>query len=61
MWVLFFWVHCLLKNNEHGISMATSPGFAVVWSLSCVQLFATPWITYSTPGFPVLHYLPEFV
>ena len=45
MWVLFFWVHCLLKNNEHGISMETPPCFAVVWSLSCVQLFATLWTT----------------
>ena len=30
----------------------------VVQSLSCVQLFATP-MDYSTPGFPVLHHLPE--
>ena len=43
MWVLFFWVHCLLKNNESGISMETPPCFAVVWSLSCIQLFATLW------------------
>ena len=28
----------------------------VVQSLSGVRLFATPW----TPGFPVLHHLPEF-
>ena len=31
----------------------------VVRSLSHILLFATPW-TCSTPGFPVLHYLPEF-
>ena len=31
-----------------------------VQSLSCVQLFVTPWTACSTPGFPVLHYLPEF-
>ena len=31
---------------------------AVVQSLSCVQLFATPWT--NPPGFPVLHHLPEF-
>ena len=30
-----------------------------VQSLSCVQLFATP-MDCSTPGFPVLLYLPEF-
>ena len=29
----------------------------VVQSLSCFWLFVTPWMT---PGFPVLHYLPEF-
>ena len=33
--------------------------FAVVQSLSHVWLFATPWTTYSMPGFPVLHHLPE--
>ena len=31
--------------------------FVVVQSLSCVQLFG---IQCSTPGFPVLHRLPEF-
>ena len=30
---------------------------AVVQSLSCLRLFVTP---CSMPGFPVLHYLPEF-
>ena len=29
----------------------------VVQSVSCAQLFLTPWTTYSTPGFPVLHNL----
>ena len=33
---------------------------AVVQLLSHVQLFATPW-TAAHPGFPVLHYLLEFV
>ena len=33
----------------------------VVQSLSHVRLFVTPWTTYSTPGFPVLHCIPEFV
>ena len=33
---------------------------AIVQSLSQVQLFATP-MDYSMPGFPVLHYLLEFV
>ena len=31
----------------------------VVRSHSCVRLFATPWTTYSTPGFPIHHHLPE--
>ena len=31
----------------------------VVQSLSCVHLFLTP-MDFSTPDFPVLHYLPEF-
>ena len=30
-----------------------------VQSLSCVQLFATPWIA-ARPGLPVHHQLPEF-
>ena len=34
--------------------------FSSVQSLSHVQLFATPW-TAAMPGFPVLHYFPEFV
>ena len=33
--------------------------FSPVQSLSCVQLFATPWTACSTPGFPVHHQLPE--
>ena len=32
----------------------------VVQSLSCVQLFVSPWSKCIKPGFPVLHYLPEF-
>ena len=37
--------------------------FVVVQSLSHVPLFVMPWTVASnrsTPGFPVLHYLPEF-
>ena len=34
--------------------------FVVVQSVSRVQLFVTP-CTTKQPGFPVLHYLPEFV
>ena len=34
------------------------PGFSPVQSLSCVQLFVTPW-TAACPGFPVHHQLPE--
>ena len=32
---------------------------AIVQSLSDVQLCVTPWTV--APGFPVLHYFPEFV
>ena len=32
----------------------------VVQLLSHVQLFATPWIDCSMPGFPAFHYLLEF-
>ena len=31
-----------------------------VHSLNSVQLFRTPWTTYSTPSFPAHHQLPEF-
>ena len=34
--------------------------FVVVQSLSHVQLFSTPSMYCSVPGFPVPHYLPEF-
>ena len=37
--------------------------FVVVRSLSCVRLSVTAWTVannQSTPGFPVLHCLPEF-
>ena len=33
---------------------------AVVESLRGVQLLATPWTACTLPGFPVLHYVPEF-
>ena len=36
-----------------------SESAVVVQSLSCVQIFATPW-TVAQPGSSVLHYLPEF-
>ena len=32
----------------------------IVQVLSRVRPFATPWVNCSMPGFPVLHYLPEF-
>ena len=34
--------------------------FSSVQSLSRIRLFVTP-VDCSTPGFPVLHYLPEFI
>ena len=36
------------------------PSHPVAQSLSCIRLFATP-MECSTPGFPVLHYLLEFL
>ena len=42
-------------NSASTLSNAT----AVVQSLSRVQLFATPWTGWSTPGLPVHHQLPE--
>ena len=35
------------------------PHIVVVQPLSCIRFFETP-MNCSTPGFPVLHYLPEF-
>ena len=34
--------------------------FSSVQSLSCIQLFLTPWMAHSTPGLPVHHQLPKF-
>ena len=39
-------------------SVGSSVSHVVVPSLSCVQLSAMA-MAYSTPGFPVLHHLPE--
>ena len=47
---------CLSLANPH----LDYPFIIVVFlSLSQIQLFATPPMDCSTPGFPVLHYLPE--
>ena len=59
---------CLALVNSRGSNHMTTV-VAVVQSLSCVWLFATPWtaarqasvsFTISTPGFRVFRYLPEF-
>ena len=46
---------CSVKWDRWSLS---HKAFVVVQSLSCVRLFAT--LDSSTPGFSVLHYLPEF-
>ena len=42
------------------MQLLSSHKYYVVWWLSCVWLFVTPW-TAAMPGFPVLYHLPEFV
>ena len=50
-----------IKDYIGGDQKQDQNGFVVVVQLlSCVQLFATSWTTVRL-GFPVLHYLPEFV
>ena len=55
---------CIILNKKKESLKLPDPKFPhllllfTVQSLSCVWLFATLWI--SAPGFPVLHYLPEF-
>ena len=51
------WRDCLQLKSQ--IQKPLAHDVVVVQLLSCVQLFVTPWL-YSTPGFPVLHYLPVF-
>ena len=46
------------NQNDSEVSPHTCQN-TVVQSLSRVWLFVTPWAA-SAPGFPVLHYLPEF-
>ena len=48
-------IPCSIKWDKWSLS---HKAFVVVQSLSCVRLFAT--LDCSTPGFSVLHYLPEF-
>ena len=53
-WLELWGTHPRMRKRENHMG-----GKIVVQLLSRVQLFATPW-TQSIPGFPVLHYLPEF-
>ena len=48
-----------MRNGLVRLRCDWKSGSEVVQSLSRVLLFVTPWI--AAPGFPVLHYLPEFV
>ena len=41
------------------VALQEASRIAVVQLLSNAPLFVIPWTTYNTPGFPVLHYLPE--
>ena len=45
--------------NTHNIWFLLIFTISSVQSFSCVRLLATPWTTYSTPGFPVHHQLLE--
>ena len=44
----------------NGIPSTIAEKVVAVPSLSCVQLFATPWTAALQAPFPVLHHLPEF-
>ena len=55
----FFSAQLSLWSKSHIYTWLLEKSIAVVQSLRHVWLFVTPW-THSTPGFPVLHYLPEF-
>ena len=49
-----------MKSSLHSLGAKTAPGALeeLLLSQSCVHLFVT--MNYSTPGFRVLYYLPEF-
>ena len=63
--------HCLEGGGSRAVTKESEKKWSLgrdtvvgVQSLSCIQLFATPWTAcwrgLHTPGFPVLHHLPEF-
>ena len=61
---IIIYVHIKLRYDWHttlisGVQHNDLVFVVVVQPLSRVQLFATP-MSFSTPGFPVLHYLLEF-
>ena len=47
------------KDFSKPIPLSPQVQFSSFQSLSCVQLFVTPW-NRSMPGLPVYHQLPEF-
>ena len=49
---------CLGNPMDRGAWWAK---FSSIQSLSCVQLFMTPWMDCSMPGFTVHHQLPESI
>ena len=51
--------HLEWADHKGGFLLQWGKWSFVVQSLSCVQLFVTPWTACSTLGFPVLHHLPE--
>ena len=55
------WSHKNVAHITFGdrVHVLFGPHIVVVQSLSCIRFFETP-MNCSTPGFPVLHYLPEF-
>ena len=56
LFLICFYQKSLKMDNLHSIKISSN--FVTVQSLSCVRLFETP-MDGSTPGFPVLHHLPE--
>ena len=53
-WALLWIINNLTDHHQTGVLSVI-----FVQLLSCIQLFVTPW-NCSMPGFPVLHYFPEF-
>ena len=56
----FVWRATSEKQPRRAGSSKLTSTVVVILTLNRVQLFANLWTDCSTPGFPVLHHLPEF-